>query len=175
MASFWSIDGEDVTQSEIVEQSNNFTPLPENWYQGMVDKIELKDGDYGQSIRAVLSCKVGDDMKKTSVSLKCWDADPKKRKRAVQMLVLMFRTAGKPLPEDGPDEDNIQVLVGRKMGYKLGVYDMTAEDGKQVTGNWLQFVGTAAEAKEKATAHKEVAKPRPKQSDDIPGFDDVDF
>lgn len=173
MASFWSIDGEDVTQSEIVEQSNSFTPLPENWYQGMVDKIELKDGDFGQSIRATLSCKVGDDMKKTSVSLKCWDADPKKRKRAVQMLVLMFRTAGKPLPEDGPDENNIQVLVGRKMGFKLGVYDMTAEDGKQVTGNWLQFVGTAAEAKEKATAHKEVAKPKPAAKveaadDDIP-------
>ncbi len=175
--SFWSVDGEDVTQSEIKEQDNSFKPLPENWYQGMVDKIEVKDGDYGQSIRATLACKVGNDMKKTSISLKCWDNDPKKRKRAIQMLVLMFRVAGKPLPEEGPDDNNVQQLVGRKMGFKLGLYDMETDDGKQLTGNWLQFVATAAEAKEKATAPKEdVKKPAPKQSDDIPGFDDdVDF
>ena len=174
MASFWNVEGEDVTKSEIKEQDNSFKPLPENWYQGMVDKIEVKDGDYGKSIRATLSCKVGDDMKKTSISLKCWDDDAKKRKRAIQMLVLMFRTAGKDLPKDEPDDDNVQVLVGRKMGFKLGMYDMETSDGKQVTGNWLQFVGTVAEAKEKATATTAAPKPKPaapaqdSADDDIP-------
>lgn len=173
--SFWNVDGEDVTKSEIKEQDNSFKPLPENWYQGLVDKIEVKDGDYGQSIRATLSCKVGNDMKKTSISLKCWDQDTKKRKRAIQMLVLLFRVAGKDLPRDEPSDDNLQAIVGKKMGFKLGVYDMEM-DGKQLTGNWLQYVGTSQEAKEKATAPKEeVKKPANsappamgEQDDDIP-------
>jgi len=173
MASFWNVDGEDVTKSEIKEQDNSFKPLPENWYQGLVDKIEVKDGDYGQSIRATLSCKVGNDMKKTSISLKCWDQDTKKRKRAIQMLVLLFRVAGKDLPRDEPSDQNLQAIVGKKMGFKLGVYDMEM-DGKQLTGNWLQYVGTSQEAKEKATAPKEeVKKPSAppaisEQDDDIP-------
>ena len=171
--SFWNVDGEDVTKSEIKEQDNSFKPLPENWYQGLVDKIEVKDGDYGQSIRATLSCKVGNDMKKTSISLKCWDQDTKKRKRAIQMLVLLFRVAGKDLPRDEPSDENLQAIVGKKMGFKLGVYDMEM-DGKQLTGNWLQYVGTSQEAKEKATAPKEeVKKPSAppaisEQDDDIP-------
>jgi len=171
--SFWNVDGEDVTKSEIKEQDNSFKPLPENWYQGLVDKIEVKDGDYGQSIRATLSCKVGNDMKKTSISLKCWDQDTKKRKRAIQMLVLLFRVAGKDLPRDEPSDQNLQAIVGKKMGFKLGVYDMEM-DGKQLTGNWLQYVGTSQEAKEKATAPKEeVKKPSAppaisEQDDDIP-------
>lgn len=176
MASFWNVDGEDVTKSEIKEQDSSFKPLPENWYQGLVDKIEVKDGDYGQSIRATLNCKVGNDMKKTSISLKCWDQDIKKRKRAIQMLVLLFRAAGKELPRDEPSDDNLQAIVGKKMGFKIGLYEMTTDDGKELSGNWLQFVGTAAEAKEKATEVKEVAKPKAKDPDDIPGFeDDVDF
>lgn len=173
--SFWNVDGEDVTKSEIKEQDNSFKPLPENWYQGLVDKIEVKDGDYGKSIRATLSCKVGNDMKKTSISLKCWDQDTKKRKRAIQMLVLLFRVAGKDLPRDEPSDENLQAIVGKKMGFKLGVYDMEM-DGKQLTGNWLQYVGTSQEAKEKATAPKEeVKKPATsappamgEQDDDIP-------
>ena len=171
--SFWNVDGEDVTKSEIKEQDNSFKPLPENWYQGLVDKIEVKDGDYGQSIRATLSCKVGNDMKKTSISLKCWDQDTKKRKRAIQMLVLLFRVAGKDLPRDEPSDENLQAIVGKKMGFKLGVYDMEM-DGKQLTGNWLQYVGTSQEAKEKATAPKEeVKKPSAppaisEQDEDIP-------
>ena len=171
--SFWNVDGEDVTKSEIKEQDNSFKPLPENWYQGLVDKIEVKDGDYGKSIRATLSCKVGNDMKKTSISLKCWDQDTKKRKRAIQMLVLLFRVAGKDLPRDEPSDQNLQAIVGKKMGFKLGVYDMEM-DGKQLTGNWLQYVGTSQEAKEKATAPKEeVKKPSAppaisEQDDDIP-------
>ncbi len=173
MASFWNVDGEDVTKSEIKEQDNSFKPLPENWYQGLVDKIEVKDGDYGQSIRATLSCKVGNDMKKTSISLKCWDQDTNKRKRAIQMLVLLFRVAGKDLPRDEPSDENLQAIVGKKMGFKLGVYDMEM-DGKQLTGNWLQYVGTSQEAKEKATAPKEeVKKPSAtpamsEQDEDIP-------
>jgi len=173
--SFWNVDGEDVTKSEIKEQDNSFKPLPENWYQGLVDKIEVKDGDYGQSIRATLSCKVGNDMKKTSISLKCWDQDTKKRKRAIQMLVLLFRVAGKDLPRDEPSDENLQAIVGKKMGFKLGVYDMEM-DGKQLTGNWLQYVGTSQEAKEKATSPKEEVKKSPtpaptpagEQDDDIP-------
>lgn len=171
--SFWNVDGEDVTKSEIKEQDNSFKPLPENWYQGLVDKIEVKDGDYGQSIRATLSCKVGNDMKKTSISLKCWDQDTKKRKRAIQMLVLLFRVAGKDLPRDEPSDENLQAIVGKKMGFKIGVYDMEM-DGKQLTGNWLQYVGTSQEAKEKATAPKEeVKKPSAptaisEQDEDIP-------
>lgn len=174
--SFWNVDGEDVTKSEIKEQDNSFKPLPENWYQGLVDKIEVKDGDYGKSIRATLSCKVGNDMKKTSISLKCWDQDTKKRKRAIQMLVLLFRVAGKDLPRDEPSDENLQAIVGKKMGFKIGLYEMTTDDGKELSGNWLQYVGTSQEAKEKATAPKEeVKKPAPsappamgEQEDDIP-------
>lgn len=173
--SFWNVDGEDVTKSEIKEQESGFKPLAENWYQGLVDKIGVKDGDYGQIIRATLSCKVGSDMKKTSISLKCWDQDTKKRKRAIQMLVLLFRVAGKDLPRDEPSDENLQAIVGKKMGFKLGVYDMEM-DGKQLTGNWLQYVGTSQEAKEKATAPKEEVKKSPtpaptpagEQDDDIP-------
>lgn len=167
MASFWNVDGEDLTKTEIKEQDNSFKPLPANWYQGMVDSLEVKDGDYGKSIRAKLSCKVGNDMKKTSVSLKCWDADPKKRKRAIQMLLLMFRNAGKDVPQEEPDADNIQPIVGRKMGFHLDVYEMEREDGTKNTGNWLKFVASAAEAKEKATdAPKEVKKPAPSLAED---------
>lgn len=168
MASFWSVEGEDLVNAEIKEQDNSFKPLAEDWYQGLVDKIEVKDGDYGKSIRATLSCKVGNDMKKTSVSLKCWDEDSKKRKRAIQMLVLMFRTAGKDLPSGEPDDDNLQCVVGKKMGFHVGLYEMTRDDGSPLTGNWLKFVATSDEAKQKATPAKPVvAKPAPaKQADD---------
>lgn len=172
MASFWNVDGEDLTKTEIKEQDNSFKPLPTNWYQGMVDSLEVKDGEYGKSIRAKLSCKVGNDMKKTSVSLKCWDADPKKRKRAIQMLLLMFRHAGKEVPQEEPDSDNIQPIVGRKMGFHLDVYEMEREDGTKNTGNWLKFVGSSEDAKAKATAEpKEVKKAAPaidNGDDDIP-------
>ena len=178
MANFWEVGGEDVRTSEIKEMEDSFAPLQKGIYLGLVESAEVKDGDYGKSIKLKLSCKSGQDMKSASVSLKCWDNDDKKRKRAIGLLVKLYEVAGKKLPSGEPDNDSIGVVVGKKMGFDLDTYDMKSEDGKELKGNWLRWVMPVDEAKAKGLAEasdtpKPAAKQAPKPSvddfeDDIP-------
>jgi hypothetical protein len=179
MASFWNVEGEDVRESEVKENSFDNTPVPVGWYAGILDKAEIKESDYGKSIKLQADLKVGKDMKKCFLSLKCWEDDPKKRKRAIQMYSLLFKSLGKSPPDAEPDDEILSQLLGKKLGFKIEVYDMTGDDGKQLTGNWLSFVDTAAVAIEKGKENKgfvatEVKKEAPKHQQKPAAFDDFD-
>lgn len=174
MANFWEVGGEDVRTSEIKEMDDSFQPLPKGIYLGLVESAEVKDGDYGKSIKLKLSCKSGNDMKSAGVSLKCWDNDDKKRKRAIGLLVKLYEVAGKKLPSGEPDNDSIGVVVGKKMGFDLDAYDMKSDDGKDLKGNWLRWVMPVDEAKAKGLAEAvETSKPAPKPAPK-PAADDFD-
>ena len=176
MASFWNVDGEDVRESEVKESNFDNAPVPAGWYAGILDKAEIKDGDFGKSIKLQADLKVGKDMKKCFLSLKCWDDDPKKRKRAIQMYSLLFKSIGKSPPDAEPDDEILSQLLGKKLGFKIEVYDMKTDDGKPLTGNWLSFVDTAAVAIEKGKENKGFVAPEAKKEATKPAakFDDFD-
>lgn len=171
MASFWEVGGEDIRTTEIKELDDSFKPLEKGTYVGLVESAEVKDNEFGKSIKLKLSCKVGQEMKKANVSLKCWDNDDKKRKRAIGLLVKLYEVAGKKPPASEPNNDSIGVIVGKKMGFDVDVYDMKNENGEQITGNWLRWVMTSDEAKEKAKASAPAEKPKPALEED----EDIDF
>lgn len=180
MASFWNVDGEDVRESEVKESNFDNTPAPAGWWAGLLDKAYVQDNDYGKVLKFQADLKIGKDMKKCFFSLKCWDDDVKKRKRAIQMYSLLFKAIGKTPPDAEPDDEILSQLLGKKMGFKIEVYDMQTEDGKQITGNWLLFVDTAAVALEKGKENKgfvvpEVKKEVPKPAAKFDSFDDEDI
>lgn len=181
---FWNVAGEDVRKTEIKESAgSSFTTLPEGWYLGAIEKITLNDSlDYGKSIRLILSCKNGSEMQRTSVKLNCWAEDDKKRRRAIQMMILLFQCAKKDLPESEPDEESLSVLVGRRFGFSIGYYELEKEDGSMMEGNWLMYVDSVEGAKarlssapakpvpavEKPAKPQQPAKPAVDFEDDIP-------
>jgi hypothetical protein len=169
MSSFWTVSTGGAATGEVAE--NNFDPLPKGDYPAMLEEATVKEWEGVQSIN--LKARVIDGPGKNRVlflGLKCWDADSKKRDRAINLLVKLFQITKAQMPAGEPDDAALSKITNKPISLKLDVWEI---DGK--SGNWLvnasevgAVVGKAAPAKTAAPAKKPAASNPGDFEDDIP-------
>jgi hypothetical protein len=168
--SFWNTSAGTAATGEVAE--NNFDPLPKGDYPAMLEEATVKVWEGVQSIN--LKARVIDGPGKNRVlflGLKCWDADSKKRDRAINLLVKLFQLTKAQMPAGEPDDAALSKITNKPLSLKLDVWEI---DGK--SGNWLVnasevgavVTGKAAPAKTPAPAKKPAASNPGDFEDNIP-------
>ncbi len=112
---------------------------------------------------------------------KLWitDDDPKakdpvkKRDKAMRMLMAIDANAGGKLARNAKqptDDDLALALINKQMVIRLGVWEMTGDNGV-MTGNWVQYVGPKSTELKVGAEKVKAAAPAPKKTA-TPAFDD---
>lgn len=120
--------------------------------------------------------------------LKVLDSDPKKRDKAIMMLMAIDANTGGYLTKVNaePTDKDLTKLCGRKIGIMVDVWRIKdAETGDEKSGNWIKMVSSPKDAGErlKEIGGNPVAEPKthtPKQPakvtvDDDDDLDDLPF
>lgn len=156
--SFWKLsDGESANQSEAKEfdgGGGNLEPIPEGTtvLASPDDAKWAEDRNNNEYLSIRWSILKPVDYQGRKVFQKLWltDDDPrakdpaKKRDKAVQMLAAIDRNAGGKLGrKDGkPTDDELALaLTNKQMTIRLGMWELEGDDGKPVSGNYVQAVG----------------------------------
>ena len=175
MVDFWNLsDGDDIhsTSGEFDAGGGNFAPIPDDTNcLAIIEEAKVdKDRSGNEYVSLRWSIQAPAEYKNRKVFQKVWclDDDPRKddpakaKDKAKRMLFAIDKNAGGTLVASGkaPNDNNLQkAFVNKAMHIKLQVYNMKADDGKPMTGNWISAVSPKAGA-------SKVAKPRPTDDED---------
>lgn len=156
--SFWALsDGGSANENEAKEFDGGGGTLPPIAEGTTVlaapdDAKWAEDRNHNEYLSIRWSILKPADYQGRKIFQKLWltDDDPrakdpaKKRDKAVQMLAAIDRNAGGKLGrKDGkPSDDELALaLTNKQMTIRLGLWELTGDDGKQVSGNYVQAVG----------------------------------
>jgi hypothetical protein len=135
--SFWKTSNGQEATGEV--QENNFDPLPDAYYPTMQEEVKINEYQGERTIQFKTRV-IGEGFGKNRVlflKLKAFDEDEKKRDRAINLLVKLANTLGVPLPKNEPDDTWLSKLTDKPHQTKLQKFDFKADDGKQITGNFI--------------------------------------
>ena len=179
MVDFWNLsDGDDIhkTSGNFETGGGNFEPIPDGTNcLALIEEAKLaedRDSHEYVSIRwSVLSPAVYNNRK---IFQKIWCLDDKPRQndpekardKAKRMLFAIDKNAGGALVASGkaPNDNNLaKAFVNKQMQIKVNTWEMTGDDGKPMSGNWISAVSPKAGATAKKAAPQTVDV-----DDDIP-------
>lgn len=94
------------------------------------------------------------------------DSEPKKRDKAIQMLMAIDANSGGHLSTltDKPDDNDLSKLCNKKMGIMVDIWKLKDKDtGEEKSGNWVKMVSSVKEAGErlKQIGGNPKAEPKP--------------
>jgi len=184
MSGFWNTsDGQSMTaQAEYEQEGGNLEPIPNGTtVLAAIDEAKwafAKDSD-ARYLSLRWTVLKPEEYGNRKVFQKMWvdDDDPrakdpaKKRDNAKRMLVAIDTNSGGGLLSKGgvpTDEDLSMNLLNKPMLVSLQVWKMKAEDGSDMSGNWVNKVAAAGAG----TVSKPAAKAPAAQSVDL---DDIPF
>lgn len=84
--------------------------------------------------------------------LKVFESDPKKRDKAIMMLMAIDANTGGHLSKlnGEPSDQDLTKLCGRKIGVMVDVWKIKdSETGEEKSGNWIKMVSSPKDAGEK--------------------------
>ncbi len=171
MVDFWNLsDGDDIhkTSAEYDAGGGNFSPIPDDTScVAIIEEAKVDQDRSGHeyvSIRwSVLSPAVYNNRK---IFQKIWCLDDKPRQndpekardKAKRMLFAIDKNAGGALVASGkaPSDNTLaKAFVNKQMQIKVNIWEMTGDDGKSMSGNWISAVSPKAGATAKKAAPKQ--------------------
>lgn len=188
--SFWSIEGEDLNQSngQFEQEGGKIEPIPDGTdVLALIDEAKwdsTQDGAAYISLR--WSVMAPQDYKNRKVFQKLWvygnnpnQQDAEKRKaqgvKAKKMLAAIDHNAGGKLLSSGEeptDQSMAMSITNKPMVLKLKVWEMEVQ-GETKSGNWVAAVSprNGGQQKQSAPQKQEAAKP---QEPPMQGGDDME-
>jgi len=189
--SFWGLsDGDNAkaTGAEFDGGGGNLDPIPEGTtVLAMPDDVKwAEDRNSNEYLSIRWTVLKPEQYQGRKVFHKLWVSDEKPghkepekyRDKQIKMFAAIDTNAGgKLLKKEGkPTDDEMAIaLVNKQMTLRLGVWAMKADDGSEMTGNWIQAIGdkTKPVSAAKSTGNGGSYAARGRVTDDLD--DDVPF
>lgn len=195
--SFWNIEGEDLAKSngQYEQEGGAMVPIPDDTQVlALIDEAKWDTAFEGddQYISLRWTVMAPAEFKNRKVFQKLWvmgnnpnqkDAEKAKAQgvKAKKMLAAIDHNAGGKLLASGeaPTDDSMaRTITNKPMVLKLKVWEMTGNDGKEMSGNWIAAVSPrntqAGSQKPKAETKPKVEEAPAKQEPAAQGYDDFD-
>ena len=170
--SFWDLsDGEQVKADTEYEAPSGGEPIPDNTdVMAYPDEVKWDEKDGNEYITVRWRVAKPETYKNRVVFQKLWvmgnnpqQKDPDKRKKqgdnAKRMLAAIDANAGGELMtiEGKPSDEQLQAaLMNKFMVIKVKLWEMTGDDGKAMSGNWV----CAVSPKDKGVSEAVTQKPQ---------------
>jgi len=134
--SFWNVDGKEITGNAKDAFTPSFAVIPDGTKAvAMIDDVAIKDYN-GQYIEISWKLTTGEYSQRLLFQkIKVFDDDSKKRTRALNMLMLLYKLAGLQPPQSQPTEHDLKEFIGKHAGIMIQEWEY---DGKN--GNWISEV-----------------------------------
>lgn len=156
--SFWKSEtGAVIDGSE--EQAHGFVPsriIPDGTTAaGEILKVTLEDG-YGdsQDFYQVVYKLVDGDFKGSKIKqkIKCFEFEAKKKERALNMLMRLFKLTGsKPTHSNAPTDKDFKPMIGKILGLSIQEWYFNGNEG-----NWISAIHQMDDSFETATGIKQM-------------------
>jgi len=130
-----------------IAKINSFCLVEKNGKNHYEVEWQLIDGDFKN--QAVVQ------------KIHAFDVDSKKKHRALNMLMLLFKMYGiKPATNAAPTDQELAVFQGKLAGVRIGEWSMPKDDGTMMEGNWVSEVHPAEGFKSETGIKLEVTHTR---------------
>lgn len=117
-----------------------FTIIPDGTTApALIKSVELEEFDDGTHIyKATLSLQDGDYKgQNVFMNMKCFDKNPKKRDRAVNQLLRLYKLCHKkPEHSLAPKNEELMILRDNIIGIEVGQWDMDGKQGNFIRGTY---------------------------------------
>ena len=138
--SFWqSMSGTPIDGSAEHSHTGSFKVIPDGTTApGIITQAKMVSFDDGNKVYQITYKLVDGEFKSSIVRQKinCFDHDPKKRDRAVNMLMRLYKLCNiSPTHGDAPTDMDLMHLQNKVIGLKIQEWQ---QDGKE--GNWISEI-----------------------------------
>lgn len=143
--SFWKVEGAVVDGSEHSAHAAKISIIPEGTRApAAIKEFTLEATDGHPSHYQVIWKLTAGDFKNYEVrhKINCFDQDTKKKTRALNMLMRLFKLSGiQPAHANVPTDADLKPMIGKVFGIEIREWAMPKKDGSGISeGNWVSGV-----------------------------------
>jgi len=159
--SFWKIDGATIDGSEQSAHAAKISVIPDGTKAlAQIKEFTLESSEGHPSHYQVIWKITAGDFKNYEVrhKINCFDQDIKKKTRALNMLMRLFKLSGmQPAHSNVPVDADLKPMVTKVFGIEIREWAMPKKDGTGISeGNWISGVWPADDKFEIITGVKQV-------------------
>lgn len=145
--SFWKVDGAVIDGSEQSAHATRISVIPDGTKApAEIKEFTLESFDGQHSHYQVIWKISSGDFKNFEVrhKINCFDQDTKKKTRALNMFMRLFKLSGiQPAHANIPTDADLKPMVGKTFGIEIREWAMPKKDGSGISeGNWISGVWT---------------------------------